>query len=313
MQPARGSAAHALDQPLDPGVLAQERVLAQHGSLGLVVELEVHPVDGEVAPVLLGGPDEVAAQLGAGGLAAGAPWPGRSPGRSPPGRSGRAVGAGRTALGCGRCRGRRGRSGPAAGGRGRARAWSRSRSMSRCLMTQSISVPTRARSPVSTAVRVRSQSSSTRSCSGSLEPSRATNSTAFAWYSRCRSSALSWRAVGQPHGAAAGGVVGDLADGADRVLQGEVAHDHARLDHPQHEVAGPDLEHRGRLAHVRVADDDVQPPVVLGVGVRLVAGVDDRPAAGGRRRHALPDVVGPLAHGVRGALGRGAPACRRRR
>ena len=63
-----GSAAHALDQALDPGVLGEERVLAQHGSLGLVVELEVHPVDGEVTTVLLGGPDEVAAQLGAGGL-----------------------------------------------------------------------------------------------------------------------------------------------------------------------------------------------------------------------------------------------------
>ena len=31
-----------------------ERVLAQHGALRLVVELEVHPVDGEVAAALLG-------------------------------------------------------------------------------------------------------------------------------------------------------------------------------------------------------------------------------------------------------------------
>ena len=45
-----------------------------------------------------------------------------------------------------------------------------------------------------------------------------------------------------------------------------------------------DLEHRGGLAHVGVADDDVEPAVLLGVGVRLVAGVDDRPAAGRRRR-----------------------------
>ena len=62
------SAAHALDEPLHPRVDGRERVLAQHRALGLVVELEVHPVDGEVAAVLLGRADEVAAQLGPGGL-----------------------------------------------------------------------------------------------------------------------------------------------------------------------------------------------------------------------------------------------------
>src|SRR3712207_6876103 len=34
------------------------------------------------------------------------------------------------------------------------------------------------------------------------------------------------------------------------------------------------------------------------VGVRLVAGVDDRPGAGGRRGDALPDVLGALADAV---------------
>ncbi len=87
-------------------------------------------------------------------------------------------------------------------------------------------------------------------------------------------------AVGQPDLAAAGDVVGDLADRADRVLHREVAHHHALLDHPQHQVAAGDLEHRGGLAHVGVADDDVQAAVLLGVRVRLVAGVDDRPATG---------------------------------
>ena len=47
----RGS--HARDQPLDPLVDRPERVLAQHRALRLVVQLEVHPVDGEVAPPLL--------------------------------------------------------------------------------------------------------------------------------------------------------------------------------------------------------------------------------------------------------------------
>ena len=62
--------------------------------------------------------------------------------------------------------------------------------------------------------------------------------------------------------------------------------------------ARADLEQRGDLVHVRVADDDVQPAVALGVGVRLVAGVDDRPGPGGRRGDALPDVLGPLGQAV---------------
>ena len=39
---------------------------------------------------------------------------------------------------------------------------------------------------------------------------------------------------------------------------------------------GPDLQEGRDLAQVGVADDHVQPPVLLGVGVRLVARVDDR-------------------------------------
>ena len=44
---------HALDEPLDPLVDGPERVLAEHRALGLVVELEVDPVDGEVPPAFL--------------------------------------------------------------------------------------------------------------------------------------------------------------------------------------------------------------------------------------------------------------------
>ena len=96
----------------------------------------------------------------------------------------------------------------------------------------------------------------------------------------------------------------DLADRPDRVLQRHVAqHDAAVLEHPQHARRGADLEERRVLAHVGVADDDVEAAVALGVGVRLVAGVDDRAAAGGRRADALPDVLGPLGDGVRGAAG----------
>ena len=48
----------------------------------------------------------------------------------------------------------------------------------------------------------------------------------------------------------------------------------------------------------------MQAPVLLGVGMRFVAGVDDRAAAGGRRRHALPDVLGALTQAERRGLGR---------
>src|ERR1044071_5955736 len=42
---------HRGDQALHPLVVGAERVLAQDRALRLVVELEVHPVDGEVAPL----------------------------------------------------------------------------------------------------------------------------------------------------------------------------------------------------------------------------------------------------------------------
>src|SRR5450755_3867204 len=64
----RAARLHAGDQLLHPLVDRAERVLAEHRPLRLVVELEVHPVHGEVAPPLLRPPDKLAAQPRAGGL-----------------------------------------------------------------------------------------------------------------------------------------------------------------------------------------------------------------------------------------------------
>src|SRR5262245_24633068 len=50
------------DQPFDAVVAGLEGVLAEHGSLRLVVQLEMHPIDGEVALALLGALDECAPQ-----------------------------------------------------------------------------------------------------------------------------------------------------------------------------------------------------------------------------------------------------------
>ena len=55
-------------EPVDPLVGGLEGVLAEDGALRLVVQLQVDPVDGVVVASLLGGADEVAAQLGPRGL-----------------------------------------------------------------------------------------------------------------------------------------------------------------------------------------------------------------------------------------------------
>src|SRR5665811_835909 len=70
------------------------------------------------------------------------------------------------------------------------------------------------------------------------------------------------------------------------------------------------LEHRGRLAHIGVADDDVQPAVLLSVSVRLIPGVDDGAGTGGRAGDTLPDVVSPLADAVCGSTGCGGDLAR---
>ena len=56
----------------------------------------------------------------------------------------------------------------------------------------------------------------------------------------------------------------------------------------------PSLRIRRRLGQVRVTDDDVQPPVLVRVGVRLVAGVDDAALERGLQADLDLDVVRAL-------------------
>ena len=56
----------------------------------------------------------------------------------------------------------------------------------------------------------------------------------------------------------------------------------------------PDLQVGRRLGQVGIADDDVQPAVLVGVGVRLVAGVDDAALERGLQPDLDLDVVGAL-------------------
>ena len=102
-------------------------------------------------------------------------------------------------------------------------------------------------------------------------------------------------AVGQRHGDLQRRVVGDLVHRGDRVGQLDRRHRPAGLDHRQHQRGGAELEVGGDLGQVRVADDDVQPAVLVGVGVRLVAGVDDAALEGRLQADLDLDVVRALA------------------
>ena len=82
--------------------------------------------------------------------------------------------------------------------------------------------------------------------------------------------------------------------GVHRPGQRQVGEVHALFDQVEHQRRGAELEVGRRLGEVRVADDDVQPPVLVGVGVRLVAGVDDAALERGLQADLDLDVVGAL-------------------
>ena len=82
-------------------------------------------------------------------------------------------------------------------------------------------------------------------------------------------------------------------------------------------AVAPTFRKVGHLGQVGVAHDDVQPPVLLGVAVGLVAGVDDGPLERGLEPDLLLEEVGPLGEleGDVDAAGRrrlGARPCRPR-
>ena len=81
--------------------------------------------------------------------------------------------------------------------------------------------------------------------------------------------------VVQGDGARTRCVVADFSDGPNRVLERQISHHGARLEHAQHEVGSSDLQHRRGLAHIAIADDDVKPSIQVSIRVRLIAGIDD--------------------------------------
>ena len=97
----------------------------------------------------------------------------------------------------------------------------------------------------------------------------------------------------------------DPVDRAHRLEQAQVVEPDAVLDHREHQRRRPDLEERRVLGQVRVADDHVQAAVLVGVGVRLVAGVDDPALERGLEPDLHLDVVRALGELVAGLVARG--------
>ena len=92
------------------------------------------------------------------------------------------------------------------------------------------------------------------------------------------------------------------------VLNAELAGQGVVLDHGQHDGGGAHLQEGRDLGQVGVAHDDVQAPVLGGVAVRLVAGVDDRALERGLEPDLLLEEVGPLGELERHLAAGRAPA-----
>ena len=91
-----------------------------------------------------------------------------------------------------------------------------------------------------------------------------------------------------------GRIVRHLLERGHRARDAQVGREEPLLDHREHQRRRADLEVGRGLGQVRVAQDHVQPAVLLGVGVRLVAGVDDRPLQGGLQPDLHLEVVRAL-------------------
>ena len=111
---------------------------------------------------------------------------------------------------------------------------------------------------------------------------------------RCSARRGQFAAVGEGDGGAQRRIPTDHVHGVHRPGQRQVAEVETLLDQVEHQRGGADLEVGRRLREVGIADDDVQPAVLVGVGVRLVAGVDDAALERGLQADLDLDVVRAL-------------------
>ena len=79
-----------------------------------------------------------------------------------------------------------------------------------------------------------------------------------------------------------------------RVCELHVGQVKACLEHLNDQQHRANLQCKGGLGHVGIADDDVHATETVRIPMRFVAGVDDRAGARRRRGHTLPYLVGAL-------------------
>ena len=99
-------------------------------------------------------------------------------------------------------------------------------------------------------------------------------------------------------------VVADLSERRHRRGEGEVGAQEVVVDHRQHDSGRAELQKRRYLRQVGVADDHVQAPVLLSVGMGLVSGVHYRALQRRLEADLLLEEVGPLAELKRHVLAR---------
>ena len=95
------------------------------------------------------------------------------------------------------------------------------------------------------------------------------------------------------HVPSVGEISRDVPDRLDGIEKFDIGHD-ALLEQFQHEGRRPHLEGGRVFGHVRVADEQMQPPIETPVGQGLVAGVDDRPTELDPLVDFGDDVISPL-------------------
>ena len=94
----------------------------------------------------------------------------------------------------------------------------------------------------------------------------------------------------------------DRPHGRHRSVQPNVSRQLARLDNPQHPGRGTQFEIGRDLRQVGIAGDHVQSAMPARVGVRLVAGVDDRPVERGLQPNLSLEEIRALADLEAGSL-----------
>ena len=102
-------------------------------------------------------------------------------------------------------------------------------------------------------------------------------------------------AVFQFHDPALGRIARDFPGRLDRIEQCQIVRQKPGFEEGENAGGGPYLQRIGERAHVRVADEQMQPAIFPIIGQRLVARVDDRAVELHPLVNVIHDMVGPLA------------------